>query len=357
MVSKQANRLLVSGGRQRKKALDLDEWHAYEAAILVEVDLDTGSCRTVVEYVSPSECCPDEAPSIVFKAGDYDSTLKRFLVTTQTEILEYDVGDWRLVRRLTHPWFNDLHHVCRGTAGDLVVANTGLDQILRVRAVDESNDTEIIDVRSTVTHAESFRDPWYRFEANTDYRKVATTKPHVCHPNYVFQYGGRWFATRFHQQDAIELENPACTIPISPGNPHDGIVRGESVVFTTTNGHLVEYDFESSSVQRIIDLNRLHPNGTLLGWCRGVCMLEDHQAWVGFSRIRPTWLRKNLSWIKQGFRLKGEYGTEPTRIVNYDFREEKALREIDLEPYGLNAVFGIHAFESPVADPKTTEAQ
>ena len=62
--------LIVVGGRQRKNALDLDEWHTYETAIIAVVDTTTGKAEIVVEYQSPPEVCTANQPAIVFKAGD-----------------------------------------------------------------------------------------------------------------------------------------------------------------------------------------------------------------------------------------------------------------------------------------------
>ncbi len=78
-----------------------------------------------------------------------------------------------------------------------------------------------------------------------------------------------------------------------------------------------------------------------LGWCRGL-LTRGHQAWVGFSRLRPTKLRQNLSWVRHGFRETVHQRRLPTRIALYDLERPARLRDIDLEGAGLNAVFSIH---------------
>ena len=60
---------------------------------------------------------------------------------------------------------------------------------------------------------------------------------------------------------------------------------------------------------------------------------------MGFSKLRRTKLRQNLSWIRHGFQ---EVPRLPTRIALYDLEHPARLKEIDLEPAGLNAVFSIH---------------
>jgi hypothetical protein len=63
---------------------------------------------------------------------------------------------------------------------------------------------------------------------------------------------------------------------------------------------------------------------------------------VGFTRLRYTRLRKNLSWLRHGFRETEYHRLHPTRIALYDVEQPALLQEIDLEPAGLGAVFSIH---------------
>ncbi|MDB4756629.1 hypothetical protein OAG56_04585 [Mariniblastus sp.] len=357
--STQTGRLIVVGGRQRSKALDLDEWHAYDTAVIAEVDCQSKKGSVVVEYRSPAEVCAEELPAIVFKAGDIDRVNQRLLVCTQTEIIEYDTANWERTYYFSHPFFNDLHHACYKSSENILLANTGLDQILEVqRNIKQPSQSTIVNqwnVGAIPT--------WEKFDQEIDYRKIATTKPHHSHPNFIFNSAGRWFATRFHQQDAWDLQQSASAFPIDVGNPHDGIIHDDLAVFTTTNGHLCGYDFSRNSMTLKMNLHSGYETSSLLGWCRGLLLQPTTQpgialAWVGFSRIRPTWMRKNLSWIKQGFQAKGEYGTQPTRIACYRVRlpnctdsqvggptakmEGELLAEIDLEELGINAVFGIY---------------
>ena len=352
MSQKPGFQLLVVGGRQRKRALDLDEWHAYDRGVIVAIDPETGSSRTVVEYQTPAEFCADRDPSIVFKAGDLRQEAGRIIVCTQTEILEYDLDLWKPTYFFSHPGFNDLHHVCyeedlaENREEHLLVANTGLDQVLRIQ-LDRSEpaNSRVVQEWSTCD-----RETWSRFDRTVDYRKVPTTKPHLSHPNFVFQTQGNRYATRFHQQDALNLDHPDKRIDVPGGNPHDGIVSGDQVAFTTTNGHIVFCNRTTGQSVRSYDLTKM--SGTIgsdsgeLGWCRGLCLEGPARAWVGFSRIRPTWLRKNLSWIKQGFQARGQYGTQPTRVALYDLEKSETLVEIDLEASGLNAVFGIYRWQT-----------
>ncbi len=355
-------RLLVVGGRQRRNAIGVDEWHAYEKAIIAEIDLRDDSLKVVVEYETPNELCCDHQPAIVFKAGDLSDDGKSLLVCTQTEVIEFSTENWDSVFHFSHPSFNDLHHACydRGDSGRILLANTGLDQVVAIR---KNGSTAEIEWSKSVTPEPT----WERFDPKADYRKVATTKPHYSHPNFIFQAAGRIFATRFHQQDVIDIETAEPVLKIEAGNPHDGIVRRQSVVesvkeiltndnqlanektrvyFTTTNGSIVGYDLDTRQETCRVDLTAIEDNSELLGWCRGLCFETNELVWAGFSRIRPTWLRKNISWIKQGFQAKGQYGTRPTRIVNYNLHDQTVRKHFDLEPIGMNAVFGIYMLSS-----------
>jgi hypothetical protein len=63
---------------------------------------------------------------------------------------------------------------------------------------------------------------------------------------------------------------------------------------------------------------------------------------VGFSRIRYTTLRRNLSWIRHGFRESEHHRERPTRVSLYSLERLALLRQIDLEDVGMGAVFSIH---------------
>lgn len=338
-----AERLLVVGGRQRNKALELNEWQAYEKGVILEVEPEREKVEVVVEYDSPPEVCPRELPSIVFKAGALSFDKNRIVVCTQTELIEFDTKNWTKTFYFSHPLFNDVHHVCYRMNDpvdeSLLIANTGLDQVLEIRIDRDDN------ALSELVHQWSANDSdtWSRFDQDKDYRLVATTKPHQCHPNFVGETGEGIFTTRFHQQDAFDVVNKKVVCEGLPGNPHDGLIRGDLIYFTTTDGCVAIYDWRRGKPIETIKLSDFQQSGELLGWCRGIELAVESTAWIGFSRIRPTWLRKNLSWIKQGFQLKGEYGTLPTRIAQYDLQSGKHLREFDLEPYGMNAVFGIYS--------------
>jgi hypothetical protein len=344
--------LWVIGGEQRVSFNQLQEWNRFKAALVVRVR--DGRAERVLEYQSPAERCPDtENPSQIFKAATLAGD-KAYLCTL-TEVLECDFPSFEIRRVFSHPCFNDLHHVLPAPDGRLFVAVTGLDAVAEL-----SPDGELMRLISVIDDS-----PWRRFSQDVDYRRVLTTKPHRSHPNHLFFIGDRLWVTRFEQRDAVPV--PGVRLGKGPepkpgkangngngaGLPdayrieiegvHDGHVLGDRLLFTTVNGHLIQFDVHTGE-RLALDLGqfRAPDDDRPLGWCRGLLPAGGSRAWVGFTRIRYTRLRRNLSWIRHGFRETEHHRQRPTRIALYDFEEPALLQEVDLEEAGLGALFSVH---------------
>ncbi|MFL6294219.1 MAG: hypothetical protein ACJ759_25270 [Thermoanaerobaculia bacterium] len=321
-------------GGEQKESLEEHEWHRFRAGVVVRIDLETGRLERVLEYQSPPGHCPDDRPSHLFKAATVEGDT--IWLCTQTEVLECSLpgtGPGFEIRRvISLPCFNDLHHVTPGPDGNLFVAVTGLDAVAEITRAGEL--VRLTDVLGG--------DVWSRFDRDVDYRKVPTTKPHRAHPNYVFFLDGQPWVTRFEQRDAVAVDpsrnGHRGSFSVGIQGIHDGHVAGDRLVFTSVDGHVVIFDTKTGE-KRDLDLNSLKEPGDdrPLGWCRGLLTDDARRAWVGFSRLRQTKLRQNLSWIRNGFRER-----LPTRIALYDLERPARLREINLEKAGLNAVFSIH---------------
>jgi hypothetical protein len=321
------NSLYVFGARQRKLLFKAgQEWNLYESALILRLEPDTGAVETCIEYKSPPEARASDDSSIVFKSGTLAGDT--LYTCTSTEVLIFQLPGFRRREYISLPCFNDLHHVAPAHDGNLLIANTGLDMVLKItRGGDVLQEWSVLD-----------EVPWSRFSREVDYRKVETTKPHQSHPNYVFELEEKVWVTRFQQRDAICLENRAKRIPIDVQRPHDGLVIGESIYFTTVDGKIVIANRRTLKVERVIDL-RTSNNKTLLGWCRGLLPLDERRIWVGFTRVRKTRFKENILWAKT---LLSEGAVEsPTHIALYDIVDNCCLREIDLEPYGMNIAFSI----------------
>jgi hypothetical protein len=325
-VPERVTSLYVLGGEQRHPRSLGDvgkEWNGYRCGRIVQVDVATGSAVERAIYVSPREVCADEDPEILFQAGTLQGN--RLYTCTGTEVLAYSLPEFERIRYISLPCFNDVHHVTPGPGDDLLVANAGLEMVMQL-----SPDGGVRRVWNVLGE-----DPWARFSRTTDYRKIGSTKPHRSHPNFVFRLGDEVWATRFQQGDAVSLTNPPRRIHVSTERIHDGLVHDGKIYFTTVHGKVVVANAASLAVEETIDLTRMHPEGLLLGWCRGI-LIDGDRLWVGFSRIRPTKVRENVTWVARGFRAT--YGTH---IACYDLSRGVCLQDIDLESAGLNAVFGI----------------
>ncbi|HXG66235.1 MAG TPA: hypothetical protein VNO70_14125 [Blastocatellia bacterium] len=327
---KEAEGLYVTGGRQRN-FIKTDEWHQYGKGVIVRVNTMTGSSECCVEYETPSEACSEEQPSITFKAGTLVGN--RLYICTSTEVLVYQVPEFKRVGYISLPCFNDLHHVCVAPDGSLLVANTGLDMVVEVTP----------DGRVSREWGVLGEDPWERFSRGVDYRKVVSTKPHKSHPNFVFKLGDEVWVTRFHQRDAICLTSPNRRIAIGAQGPHDGAAHNGHIYFTTVDGKLVIVNQHTLKTEEVVDLNEITGQNIPLGWCRGLKVIDERKVWVGFSRFRPTKFKENVSWIRNGFKKV----LKPTHIALYDIYMKECLKEINLEPSGINTVFSIFAEPTP----------
>ncbi|HYO43890.1 MAG TPA: hypothetical protein VES19_11895 [Candidatus Limnocylindrales bacterium] len=320
------DRLLVIGGRQRvlrTVAHAGQTWYEYDQGLVLDVDPASGQASVVHRYVSAPEACPEVDPAVLFKSGTRVGD--RLYLSTQTEVMVLRLPDFARLAYVSLPRFNDVHHVRPTPSGDLLVANSGLDTVIEVTLAGE-----VVNEWNVLGEA-----TWERFDPAVDYRRVKTTKPHHAHPNHVFLIGDEPWATRFEQRDAVSLLDPGRRIDIGLERVHDGVVHDGHVFFTTVDGKIAIADVSTLRVVDIIDLARLHPSGTRLGWCRGI-LPDAEGAWVGFSRIRATKLRENVGWVLRGFQR--DLGTH---IGRYDLASPRSLSDILLEDSELGAVFSV----------------
>jgi hypothetical protein len=320
--------LYVLGARQRKLLVKSEqEWNLYETALILRLDTESGKVRTCVEYQSPAEARANENSSNVFKAGTLvGNTL---YACTSTEVLIFTLPGFKQIGYVSLPCFNDAHHVTPSCDGNLLVANTGLDMVVKF-----TSEGKVLE-QWNVLH----QDPWSQFSRKTDYRKVDSTKPHKSHPNFVFELDGEVWVTRFRQRDAVALNRSAKRIDIAVQTPHDGLVSGDRIYFTTVDGRVVIANRHTLQVDEVIDLKPIDGQKALLGWCRGLLPVDARKIWVGFTRVRKTNLQENVLWVKNIFH-EG-MTVKPTHISLYDIVGRQCLQEFDLEPHGMNIVFSI----------------
>jgi len=335
-------RLYVLGGRQRKALLKdpVKEWHWYEAALILEVDTHSGEVQTCVEYDTPPNARAGDKSSVNFHSG---TLIGDTLYTcTTTEVVAFKLPRFERVAYISLPCFNDLHHVTQSSDGNLLVVNTGLDMVVKI-----SSEGEVLAEWCVIKES-----PWTRFSREVDYRKIETTKPHLSHPNFAFELDGEIWVTRFNQRDAISLNGSGKRIEIAIEKPHDGVLQGERLLFTVVDGKIVMVNRHTLHVEKTIDLRQIQDRDRqiLPAWCRGLLPVDEHKVWVGFTRIRKTLFRENVRWVKT--MLHEGTVVKPTHIALFDLASQQCLKEIDLEPYGMNTIFGIFPVNEAEADPK-----
>ena len=326
--------IYVVGGQHKPGTVLRNGSGGFHKGLILAFGQDGAYLRTAVAYQSPPAVRPIQNGAILFKAASLIGQL--LYVCTEIEILVYRVPDFSLVNYISLPMFNDLHHVTPSRSGSLFVACTGLDAILELSQTGEP-------IREWDLSGQGL---WTRFDTKTDYRRIASTQPHLVHPNFVFLWDDEVWVTRLEQQDAFRLMPLGGRIPIGGERPHDGIVVNDKVYFTTIDGHVVRADLAGQRVDAVFNLAELFSTIHPLGWCRGLKVLDDDRVIVGFSRLRLTRWQSNVHWVAR--KLKSAGGTDPrdwdafpTRISCLDLARRKILWETDLEPYGMNAVFSI----------------
>ena len=319
--------LYVIGGRQRiPRSIrhGQQNWQGYDRGMVVGVDTKTGTAQALLEYETPPQARAEDEGAISFQAGTREGD--RLYVCTETEVLVYGLPRFERLGYVSLPWFNDVHHVRPTPDGALLVASAGLELVLEVTL-----DGEVRRMWNVLGE-----DPWERFDASLDYRKVGSTKPHRAHPNFVFYVGEEIWATRFQQGDAVCLTTPGQSFQISERRIHDGVLHDGRLYFTIVDGTVVVIDAQTFETVETHDLNSYHGDrSAVLGWCRGV-LVDGDRLWVGFSRIRPTRFRENVGWAARGFK----HGL-PAHIACYDLARRTCITEIELEDAGLSAVYSI----------------
>src|SRR5688572_12866375 len=282
--------LYIIGGQQRYlRPLLADDatWYEYQKGITIRLNTETDRSDTIVEYTSPEESRAENGATL-FKSGTIRDDI--LYLCTQTEVILYSLPTFAQIAHISLPRFNDVHHVDRTPWGTIAVAIAGLDMVIEMDA--EGNVLKEYDTLG--------ENSWEKFNKEKDYRQVST-KPHKSHPNFIFFIDDEMWVTRFYQRDAISLRDPSRRIDIGTGTPHDGLVNGDFIYFTSVNGNVIIANKQTLKVEERINLNEMHDYSRPLGWCRGV-LVEENKMWIGFSRIRPTKLRENVEWVKRSLK-------------------------------------------------------
>jgi len=323
-------KILVTGGLLRENGYDLGEGKYYGCAKLLAIDTESGHCEQLISVDVGNENFPETHPNLEFTAGDVEGDL--LWLPTDTEVRLYRYPSLDLLRTYSHPCFHNIHSVVvRGN--ELYVTSTGLDLVV----VLDKRDGGIRNIVSAEGKA-----PWYRFSPDIDYRKVHSTRPHNCHPNYVFWIEDQPWVTRCTQEDAVKLGDPSIVIDISgsrrPISVHDGIFRDGKIYFTTVDGCIMIADASRRRVVEQVDLTSIKGFSGLRGWCRGL-HIDDDTCYVAFSRLRRTKRAERLHWVNR--MLMAGPVIEECSVLAVDINRRRIIGEFRLPAGAIDAIYSV----------------
>ncbi len=321
-------KFIISGGIPRKFGELMAAGHVLKKAEIAEIDFDKKQYFPKLTYETPAEYCTDKQPSIGFTS--FSVSDEYIYIGTTTEILKLNSKTYEIESILNDRLFNDVHHV-KKVNDKYYVVNTGMDALFEF-----DKDFNRVDIYNCLN-----KDPFYRFNENENLNKIASTKPHQCHPNHVFTINGEVWVTRFKQKDAICIHDFTKRIDIGLGFPHDGFVKGNLVYFTTVNGYVLAFNTKTYKKEIEIKLGGQNSNKTaVLGWCRGLYVDEDC-FYVGFTQLRTTKVTENLAWLKTMIKEKKIIDKpEASRIEKYSL-DGTYLDKYELPSDGIFTIFGI----------------
>lgn len=318
-------RFLVTGGEQFSDAVKRPEGARFKCAKLLNVDVETRVVDTLLSYEAKGINYPDNIPNSIFVSA----TLERdvLYLCTSTEVFLYSYPKLTLIKKISYPFFQNLHHVSP-YKNTVAVVSTGLDMVIFL----DKETFKPVEFKNVLGKA-----PWHRHSMDVDYRKFVSLKPHESHPNYIFEINDESWVTRFNQKDAVCLENINKTINFGVERLHDGYVTGNNVYFTSVNGCILQANINTLDVEKVINLNEIENSGVPLGWCRGL-FVENDIAYVGFSRIRNTKVKENLKWVVNMVKTNK---VKNTRIAVYDLKSKVKLDEIEMPDTSIHALYSI----------------
>lgn len=320
--------LLITGGKFRPRLSQFGAGRPYHEAQLVSLDLRSGEFAKLLCKSDGGERYPSDDPNQLFTVAAIEGDI--LWLPSETEIFKYQLPRLTLLDCYSHPCFNNIHSV-RVYHDELVITSTGLDNVVFLN--------KFTGAITRILNAEG-KDPWHRFAPDTDYRIEASTRPHDCHPNYVFELDDTLWVTRCVQEDAVNLEDPTQRIDITLDDTisvHDGVHYEDYIVFTRVDGLLVFCGKESKRVEKIVDPFKGRA-GRPIGWARGLC-IDGDISYIGYSRIRETKVKSRLKYLMHG---NFQYAKgHPALVVAFNIRTGK-IENIYQAPKGtVDAIYGI----------------
>ena len=297
----------------KEASIDLLNWDTKEITSLFRFTPDSS--------IRSEDCGRD----IRFTSGHLEG--ESLFVTSPTQAYKFCLRRQEIKQVFNCHHFNDLHNIIPN-GEELALSNTGLDSVITMTR--DGALKHVLSANSTSV--------WDKFDRKTDYRLVASTKPHTNHPNFAFYIGQDLWVTRFHNKDAICIGDQRRKIDISVGKPHDGHVVGDSVYFTTINGFVVKANIHSYQVEEVFDLNLADNRSADLGWCRSLA-IDGKYIYVGFTKLRETKIESNIKWLRS--KVTNGAIRLPSRIAKYDMEERVLIEEFVIPEGYTDLLFSI----------------
>ncbi len=280
-------------------------------AVLLVLDLESGEIVHRTEYEPPPEMrVKDQKVQFTGLCWIGDE----LYACSHNEILVFDEWPPRVpARRISVPGFNDLHH-CMSWKGNLAVSNTGLETVDVITL-----DGELLERHDLLANEPGTR----RFPVDQDIRDLPDTKPHARHGNHLFEMDGTLWTGQLRTWDAVRVDDLSQRLEMRAGMPHDGVWIHGRLVFTTTNGHLVEFGADPPHERTIHNLTEMTPDFNQLAWCRGVAPApgdDPARRLVLFTALRRSGAKEFGYWIKHGHK------TPPSHLAEYDVERGEFIR-------------------------------
>ncbi len=323
-----------------------------------------------------------------FKHQVYDQSTKGFTgafvtpddylwVTTEAEILKFQLNPLRLIDRITKPIFNDLHFIYADLSTDkILICNTGLDAIEELNCdLDYIGTIRLVrGFRYLIQAAKALviskprrklRNFWLRLQRNakprteilwaedmrykhlneanllTELTKIFLPqqlyrtgidlryilfRPHILHPNFIWKINNRYLVTLKNTGEVVALKDGSSVLRGLVG-PHDGLLREDIYLITQSGSGLLSY---LDGIKTVKDLKGEYlehiqvcdPNE---GFIRGVDLFDDKIAVTAVSKRReitdnrPAYLsvvKLHNKQLLREIKIPHKYGTNPFSVLN-----------------------------------------
>lgn len=311
----ESRRLIITGGALNAEPNSKGCHPQYSKALVCQIEIDSNKQLTRVnqlEYM-PERGCEISASdtNIIFKSASLYQNL--LYVPTETEIKIIDITTMEEQEAYSLACFNDLHHVIKHN-DKLFIANTGLDAV-----------TELNVITNEVNHHLALDQTLIRPLDNVDYRQIASTKPHLAHPNFCFELNNEIWVTRCDLMDAVAINDKSKRLFIGDGLVHDGVVSGKFVYFTTVDGHIKVYDKATLKMHADVAVKTIAPE--YQGWFRGICPISQGSILIAMSKPRKS--------------KRGSSNKQQSTLLLVDIYLKQIIQTWDLGELGLDAVFSV----------------